>query len=63
MSPSRSDFNHGGGVIGWNERKPKRATSPPNWYGAAMAEADIAKLWSGNVLRIWSAALAATSRP
>jgi membrane dipeptidase len=57
-----SDFNHGGGVIGWNDES-EAGNVTAELVRRGYGEADIAKLWSGNVLRIWSAALAATSRP
>ncbi|MGL1617801.1 membrane dipeptidase, partial [Vibrio parahaemolyticus] len=47
-----SDFNHGGGVIGWNdvgESVNITAELQRRGYG----EADIAKLWGGNFLRVW----------
>lgn len=50
-----SDFNHGGGIVGWaNEGEAGNVTAElvRRGYG----EADIARLWSGNVLRIWAAA-------
>jgi membrane dipeptidase len=50
-----SDFNHGGGVIGWeNEGESVNVTAEllRRGYG----ESDIAKLWGGNFLRVWQAA-------
>ncbi|MBY8825746.1 dipeptidase [Sphingomonas colocasiae] len=50
-----SDFNHGGGVTGWQdagETGNVTAALARRGYSAA----DIEKLWSGNVLRIWQAA-------
>jgi microsomal dipeptidase-like Zn-dependent dipeptidase len=56
-----SDFNHGGGVIGWsNEGEAGNVTAELVRRG--YSEADIAKLWSGNVLRVWATALAAAGR-
>lgn len=50
-----SDFNHGGGVIGWqDEGEGGEVTAALLAHG--YAEADIAKLWSGNILRIWAQA-------
>ena len=47
-----SDFDGGGGVIGWND-----ASESPNvtieLVRRGYTEAQIAKLWSGNVLRVW----------
>ena len=56
-----SDFNHGGGVIGWNDE-----SEAPNVTAELLRrgyqEADIAKLWGGNFFRVWSAAQAAARR-
>jgi membrane dipeptidase len=50
-----SDFNHGGGVIGWeNEGESVNVTAELLRRG--YAESDIAKLWGGNFLRVWQAA-------
>jgi microsomal dipeptidase-like Zn-dependent dipeptidase len=52
-----SDFNHGGGVIGWaSEAEAGNVTAELVRRG--YREADIAKLWSGNVLRVWGEAQA-----
>lgn len=51
-----SDFNHGGGVVGWNdvgELGNITAELKRRGYSAA----DIDKLWGGNVLRVWQAAI------
>lgn len=51
-----SDFNHGGGVEGWNnvaELGSVTAELRRRGYSAA----DIDKLWSGNVLRVWQKAI------
>lgn len=56
-----SDFNHGGGVIGWaNEGEAGNVTAELARRG--YGEADIAKLWSGNALRVWAQALAVARR-
>ncbi|WP_404713726.1 dipeptidase [Sphingomonas sp. MMS24-J13] len=56
-----SDFNHGGGVIGWaNEGEAGNVTAELVRRG--YNEADIAKLWSGNVLRVWAQAIAVAQR-
>jgi|EP00456_Euglypha_rotunda_P007832 microsomal dipeptidase-like Zn-dependent dipeptidase len=50
-----SDFNHGGGIDGWQDESQARAVTNEltrRGYDAAA----IAKLWSGNVLRIWGEA-------
>jgi microsomal dipeptidase-like Zn-dependent dipeptidase len=50
-----SDFNHGGGVIGWeNEGESVNVTAELLRHG--YGESDIAKLWGGNFLRVWQAA-------
>lgn len=47
-----SDFNHGGGVIGWgNVGESTDVTAELQRRG--YSEADIAKLWGGNFLRVW----------
>ena len=51
-----SDFNHGGGVTGWADvgetanvtAELKRRSYTPDQIG---------KLWGGNVLRVWQAAI------
>jgi microsomal dipeptidase-like Zn-dependent dipeptidase len=50
-----SDFNHGGGIIGWqNEGESVNVTVEllRRGYG----ETEVAKLWGGNFLRVWQAA-------
>ena len=50
-----SDFNHGGGVAGWqNEGEVQNITVELLRRG--YAEKDIAKLWGGNFLRVWGKA-------
>ena len=50
-----SDFNHGGGVLGWqNEGEAQNGTVELLRRG--FAERDIAKLWGGNFLRVWTQA-------
>jgi microsomal dipeptidase-like Zn-dependent dipeptidase len=50
-----SDFNHGGGVVGWaDESEAGNVTAELVRRG--YTRADIARLWSGNVLRIWQVA-------
>jgi len=50
-----SDFNHGGGVTGWqNESEGPNVTAEILRRG--YSERDIAKLWGGNFLRVWAAA-------
>jgi microsomal dipeptidase-like Zn-dependent dipeptidase len=50
-----SDFNHGGGVAGWeNEGECQNVTA--ELLRRHYSERDIAKLWGGNFLRIWAEA-------
>jgi microsomal dipeptidase-like Zn-dependent dipeptidase len=50
-----SDFNHGGGVAGWqNEGEAQNVTVELLRRG--YAEKHIAKLWGGNFLRVWGEA-------
>jgi membrane dipeptidase len=50
-----SDFNHGGGVVGWeNEGECQNVTAELLRRG--YSEKDIAKLWGGNFLRVWAEA-------
>jgi len=50
-----SDFNHGGGVVGWdNEGESVNVTAELLRRG--YSDGDIAKLWGGNFLRVWSEA-------
>lgn len=50
-----SDFNHGGGVAGWqNEGEAQNVTVELLRRG--YSERDIAKLWGDNFLRVWSRA-------
>jgi membrane dipeptidase len=48
-----SDFNHGGGVIGWGD-VGESANVTAELLRRGYSEADIAKLWGGNFLRVWS---------
>ena len=47
-----SDFNHGGGVVGWND-VGETANVTAELQRRGYSEADIAKLWCGNFLRVW----------
>jgi|SRR5438309_3440509 len=50
-----SDFNHGGGVLGWeNEGESQNVTA--ELLRRRYSEKDIAKLWGGNFLRVWAEA-------
>jgi microsomal dipeptidase-like Zn-dependent dipeptidase len=56
-----SDFNHGGGVAGWqNEGEAENVTVELLRRG--YAEKDIAKLWGGDFLRVWGEAQKAAKR-
>ncbi|AYV48695.1 hypothetical protein CFHF_17035 [Caulobacter flavus] len=49
-----SDFNHGGGVVGWaNEGEAGNVTA--ELVARGYSEADIGKLWGGNYLRVFRA--------
>lgn len=50
-----SDFNHGGGVVGWdNEGQAVNVTV--ELLRRRYSENDIGKLWGGNFLRVWAKA-------
>jgi membrane dipeptidase len=56
-----SDFNHGGGVIGWaNEGEAANVTAELLRHG--YSEVDIDKLWGGNYLRVFKAVEAKARR-
>lgn len=50
-----SDFGGGGGVVGWNDAAETRNVTAELEARGYSAD-DIAKLWSGNLLRAWRAA-------
>jgi membrane dipeptidase len=50
-----SDFNHGGGVIGW-ENEGESVNVTVELLRRGYGETEIAKLWGGNFLRVWQAA-------
>jgi microsomal dipeptidase-like Zn-dependent dipeptidase len=51
-----SDFNHGGGVTGWGDvAETGNVTAELSRRGYSAA--DIAKLWGGNLLRVWQRAI------
>lgn len=57
-----SDFNHGGGITGWqDEGETGQVTQALLAHG--YSRVDVAKIWSGNVLRVWAAAQAQGHRP
>ncbi|KXU30494.1 hypothetical protein A0J57_18830 [Sphingobium sp. 22B] len=52
-----SDFNHGGGIVGWSdEGEAGNVTAELVKHGYTKDQ--IAKLWSGNLLRVWGEAQA-----
>ncbi|MBI1685571.1 dipeptidase [Caulobacter hibisci] len=56
-----SDFNHGGGVVGWtNEGEAANVTAELLKHG--YSETDIDKLWGGNYLRVFRAVEQVASR-
>jgi len=48
-----SDFNGGGGIIGWNDAS-ETAKVTEALIQRGYSEQDIAQLWGGNLLRVWS---------
>jgi membrane dipeptidase len=50
-----SDFNHGGGVTGW-ENEGEALNVTVELLRRGYSERDIAKLWGGNFLRVWAQA-------
>jgi membrane dipeptidase len=55
-----SDFNHGGGIDGWQDEGEARGVTAELVRRGYDATA-IRKLWSGNFLRVWAAAQARTT--
>jgi len=47
-----SDFGGGGGVVGWQDASETRNVTT-ELEARGYSRADIAKLWSGNLLRVW----------
>ncbi len=56
-----SDFGGGGGVAGWEDAL-ETGNVTAELARRGYSEADIAKLWGGNLLRVWRAAEAAAGR-
>ena len=48
-----SDFDGGGGVVGWNNAA-ETLNVTMELVRRGYTEEQIAKLWSGNVLRVWA---------
>jgi membrane dipeptidase len=53
-----SDFGGGGGIDGWEDAS-ETANVTRELLKRGYSEADIAKLWGGNLLRVWRAVEAA----
>ena len=49
-----SDFGGGGGVVGWNDAS-ETGNVTAELRARGYSDEDIAKIWSGNLLRVWSA--------
>ena len=47
-----SDFDGGGGITGWKDASETRNVTAA-LHKAGFSDADIAKLWGGNLLRVW----------
>jgi membrane dipeptidase len=47
-----SDFDGGGGITGWNDAA-ETGNVTAELRARGYSEADIAKIWSGNLLRVW----------
>jgi membrane dipeptidase len=47
-----SDFGGGGGIVGWQDASETRNVTA-ELEARGYSRADIAKLWSGNLLRVW----------
>ncbi|HUQ51958.1 MAG TPA: dipeptidase [Gammaproteobacteria bacterium] len=47
-----SDFDGGGGIVGWNDAG-ETANVTAELRARGYSEGDIAKIWSGNLLRVW----------
>jgi len=47
-----SDFGGGGGIVGWSDASETRNVTA-ELEARGYSRADIAKLWSGNLLRVW----------
>ncbi len=49
-----SDFDGGGGIVGWHDASETRNVTA-ELEARGYRQADIAKIWSGNLLRVWRA--------
>lgn len=50
------DFDGGGGITGWMDASQTRNVTAA-LRASGFSEADIAKIWGGNLLRVWQAAI------
>lgn len=57
-----SDFDGGGGITGWFDATQTRAVTA-GLRRSGFNEADIGRIWSGNLLRVWSDVARAASAP
>lgn len=57
-----SDFDGGGEVAGWRDASETRNVTD-GLRKRGFSEADVAKIWSGNLLRTWGAVEAAADKP
>ena len=57
-----SDFDGGGGITGWIDAS-QTANVTAGLRGRGFSEADIGKIWGGNLLRVWQAVEQAASAP
>ena len=57
-----SDFDGGGGIDGWRDASQTRNVTEA-LRKAGFSDADIAKLWGGNLLRVWRAVEQAADAP
>lgn len=55
-----TDFNHGGGVVGWMDASESAAVTA-GLRQRGYSPGDIDRLWGGNVLRVWQAAIDAAA--
>ena len=47
-----SDFGGGGGIVGWQDASETRNVTA-ELAARGYSQADIAKIWSGNLIRVW----------
>jgi microsomal dipeptidase-like Zn-dependent dipeptidase len=55
-----SDFDGGGGIVGWQDASQTRNVTA-GLRRRGFSETDIAKIWSGNLLRVWRTVEAAAT--